>query len=168
MIFGFWLVMEKGSQWCEPYFFSIHLQQNIVNCPNESIFDITICDRKISSSPFVSWNIKSSGKRSMLRFTCSFSLPVFTPYIFVSLHKSRPLPRDSKCLNCRAKYTILGYYAYKREKFREFLAHLVNCSYLCGIKIKSHKTMQIPTIDSKCWAAFLEMGARLVNSPSKY
>ena len=25
MIFGFWLVMEKGSQ-CEPYFFSIHLQ----------------------------------------------------------------------------------------------------------------------------------------------
>ena len=139
MIFGFWLVMEKGSQWCEPYFFSIHLQQNIVNCPNESIFDITICDRKISSSPFVSWNIKSSGKRSMLRLTCSFSLPVFTPYIFVSLHKSRPLPRDSKCLNYRAKYTILGYYAYKREKFKEFFGRLVNCLYLC------HKIRRIIT-----------------------
>ena len=39
-------------------------------------------------------------------------------------------------------------------------------SMLCSIKTIRHKTMQKPDIDSKCWAAFLKMGARLENSPS--
>ena len=37
----------------------------------------------------------------------------------------------SFCDYYRAKYTILGYYAYKREKFNEFFGRLVNCLYLC-------------------------------------
>ncbi len=41
-------------------------------------------------------------------------------------------------------------------------------SMLCSIKTIRHKTMQKPDIDSKCWAAFLKMGARLENSPSKF
>ena len=45
---------------------------------NEKLFEVAICDLKHSS--IVSWNMKSSGKRSMLRLTCSFSRLVSTPY----------------------------------------------------------------------------------------
>ena len=45
----------------------------------------------------------------------------------------------SFCDYCRAKYTILGYYVYKREKFKEFFGRLVNCLYLC------HKIRRIIT-----------------------
>ena len=38
------------------------------------------CDEISFHSSFESWNIKSSGKRSILRFTCSFRRKVSTPY----------------------------------------------------------------------------------------
>ena len=41
--------------------------------------EITNCDLKIWSSWAVSWNMKSAGKRSILRFIASFKPPVLTP-----------------------------------------------------------------------------------------
>ena len=42
--------------------------------------DIANCDFQFSNSSLFNWNIKSSGKRSILRFTCSLRRPVSTPY----------------------------------------------------------------------------------------
>ncbi len=40
--------------------------------------DVAICDLQSSSSSFVNWNMNESGKRLMLRLTCSFSRRVGT------------------------------------------------------------------------------------------
>ena len=73
----------------------------------------------------------------------------------------------SICDYCLTKYAFLEYLAYKSKKFSEFFGYLVNSYYFCAIITIANNTMRKPTIDSKCWAAFLEMGARLENSPSK-
>ena len=55
----------------------------LANCDLESSpssFKVANCDLEDSASSRVSWNIKSSGKRSILRFTCSFRRFVSTPY----------------------------------------------------------------------------------------
>ena len=53
---------------------------------SSSAFKVANCDLESSASSLVSWNIKSAGKRSMLRLTCSLRRLVSTPY---NLAKSR-------------------------------------------------------------------------------
>ena len=45
-----------------------------------ALLDVAICDLQSSSSSLVNWNMKLSGKRLILRFTCSFNLRGGTPY----------------------------------------------------------------------------------------
>ena len=47
-------------------------------CP---VFKVAICDLEIATSSFVSSNMNSAGKRSILRRTCSLRRLVSTPYI---------------------------------------------------------------------------------------
>src|SRR5690349_8933223 len=44
------------------------------------MFEVAICDLKAAVSSRLSWNMKSSGKRSRFRFICSTSRFVSTPY----------------------------------------------------------------------------------------
>ena len=82
--------------------FSVNANGNLRVPPQ---LDVAICDFNSAGdrdeySSCVSWNIKSSGKRSMLRFTCSFMRLVSTPY-----NKARSLsiitccPRNVKILS---------------------------------------------------------------------
>lgn len=44
-----------------------------------AFFEVTVCDFKFFNSCSVSWNIKSSGKRSRFRWTALLRCPVSTP-----------------------------------------------------------------------------------------
>lgn len=48
--------------------------------PPRPVFDVAICDIKVAYSGSSSRNMKSAGKRSALRRTCSFRRRVSTPY----------------------------------------------------------------------------------------
>jgi hypothetical protein len=52
--------------------------------PRPAGFEITDCDFKSANSSAVSWNMKSPGNRSMLRFTACTSSRVSTPYMAAS------------------------------------------------------------------------------------
>ena len=72
------ILMELDIANCDFHFSS---SSKVANCDlEESPLDIANCDFQSSNSSFVSWNIKSSGKRSILRLTCSFKRRVSTPY----------------------------------------------------------------------------------------
>lgn len=62
--------------------------------PPRPWFDVAICDIKSAYSADVSWNMKSAGKRSAFRRTCSLSRRVSTPYRLArSLSRSTFCPR---------------------------------------------------------------------------
>jgi hypothetical protein len=66
--------------------------------PPRPTFDVADCDIKPSNSSRLSRNAKSGGNRSILRLTCSLSLPVLTPYNWArSESKMKPAKSGSRC-----------------------------------------------------------------------
>src|ERR1700722_5421354 len=51
-----------------------------ISRPPLPLFEVTNCDLKTLCSLFVSWNMKSGGKRSRLRFICWLKCLTLTPY----------------------------------------------------------------------------------------
>ena len=97
--------LEKSSSlevaFCD---FKISSSLEVANCDFKfasSLSKVANCDLETSASSFVSWNMKSSGKRSILRLTCSFSRLVSTPYRRAkSRSRMTCLPRTVFFLEC--------------------------------------------------------------------
>jgi hypothetical protein len=67
--------------------------------PPRPTFEVASCDLKRTHSSGLNWKTKSIGNRSRLRFICSFSLLVSTPYSAArSESKMTSIPRISRIL----------------------------------------------------------------------
>lgn len=93
LFFGIWELLSIATP------NSVNAYGIYFKCVPCSIFKVTNCDLKHSS--FVNWNKKSSGKRSILRFTAWLSFSS-------QLHKGQPNP-------CLSSHSFLGHCIFSSE-----------------------------------------------------
>ena len=124
-----------------------------------------ICDRKTIHSSFVSWNMKSSGKRLTLRLTCSLRRLVVTPYSIaksesnVTLFIHSDLNYGSRCkdTNKYRKYKSLdNFFAVIFDLLKKYgdslniFAGAISYPYLCLRKREQAATQPLGDEGNAC------------------